>query len=276
MRLCRKQLWTAGIALVAICVVMALAGTNAKAEDRPTIIVIATEEYPPYTSKTLKDFGVDAAIVTAAFKLEGIKTRYKFFPSARAYILARTGTMDATLPWAKRDGREKDFYYSEPVIAVDVENFFFLSDAPLNWDPDRPDIAKLKYLSIAAITGHNYGTAFQDAEKQRLFKVVRLSELQQGFSMLLARRVHAVISKKHVATPVLNERFTAEQRRKVASLPISRANAKFDYLLISKQSKHSRFFLAALNRGLEKLRQNGAYQRLMDDLASGVYSKRNR
>ena len=44
------------------------------AEEKPTTIVITTEDYPPYTSNTLKDFGVNAAIVTAVFRLEGIKT----------------------------------------------------------------------------------------------------------------------------------------------------------------------------------------------------------
>ncbi len=275
MRFCRGRFWTAGIAPSAIYLLAALTGATAAAAEKPMTIVIATEEYPPYTSKTLKDFGVDAAIVTAAFKLEGIKTHYEFFPGARSYILAQTGTMDATLPWAKRDGREKDFHYSAPIIAVDVEKFFFLAGTLIGWDPDEPDFTRLKGLSIAGIIGHNYGEAFQDAEKRGVFKAVRLSELQQGFAMLLAGRVHAVISKEHVATPVLNERFTPGQRGKIASLPVSRAVAKFDYLLISKQSKHSRFFLDALNRGLKKIRKNGTYQLLMDGLANGVYSKRN-
>jgi polar amino acid transport system substrate-binding protein len=272
----RKLLRPASIRQIVIYLLAALAGTGAFAEAAPTTISIATEEYPPYTSKSLKDFGVDAAIVTAAFKLEGVKTRYEFFPGARSYILARVGTMDATLPWAKRAGREKDFHYSKPVIAVDVEHFFFLTKTPLGWNSDDPSFTKLKGLSIAAITGHNYGEAFQAAEKRALFEVVRLSKLHQGFSMLLAGRVQAVISKKHVATPVLRERFSAGQRAEMASLPVSRAGKKFDYLLISKRSKHGRYFLNALNRGLGKLHESGVYQQLMDDLADGAYSKRNR
>lgn len=86
------------------------------AEEVPGTIFLAAEEYPPYTSENLKDYGITSAIVTAAFLLEGIETHYKFFPSARSYNMTRLGKMDGTLPWAKREGREKDFYYSDPVI----------------------------------------------------------------------------------------------------------------------------------------------------------------
>ena len=99
----------AGIQLLVFLLLAGPAGTRAFAEDAPKTISIASEEYPPYTSRKLKDFGVDAAIVSAAFRHVGIETRYEFFPGARSYILARVGSMDATLPWAKRKGREKDF-----------------------------------------------------------------------------------------------------------------------------------------------------------------------
>ena len=262
----------AGIQLKVFLLLAGPAGTRAFAEDAPKTISIASEEYPPYTSRKLKDFGVDAAIVSAAFRHVGIETRYEFFPGARSYILARVGSMDATLPWAKRKGREKDFYYSDPVIAVDVEHFFFLDAAPIDWDPANPELSRLKGLTIAAITGHNYGEAFQDAEKSALFKVVRLSELYQGLSMLLAGRVDAVISKKHVAAPVLADRFNDKQRAKVASRPVSHAGVKYDYLLISRQGKHGEYFLKAFNRGLEKLHESGAYRRLMDDFKRGAYA----
>ena len=91
--------------------------------------------------------------------------------------------------------------------------------------------------------------------------------------MLLAGRVNAVISKKHVASPVLAERFTAGERAKVNSVPVTQTRPTYDYLLISRKSRHGEYFLRALNRGLDKLHKSGAFQRLMDDLAHGVYAK---
>ena len=72
---------------------------NSRGQAQSTIR-IATEEYPPYTSQNLNHFGIDAHIVSEAFKTQGITVEYHFFPGARSYKLARTGTYDATLPWA--------------------------------------------------------------------------------------------------------------------------------------------------------------------------------
>jgi polar amino acid transport system substrate-binding protein len=273
MKFIRGPFQKAGIQLLVFLLLAGPAGHIVLAEEAPKTISIASEEYPPYTSRKLKDHGIDAAIVSAAFRLVGIETRFDFFPGARSYIVARVGEMDATLPWARRKGREKDFYYSDPVIAVDMENFFFLKSAPIDWDPSSPDLTRLKGLTVAAITGHNYGEAFQNAEKSALFEVVRLSQLHQGFSMLLSGRVDAVISKKYVGASVLAERFSAEQRAKMTSYPVSRSEVKYDYLLISKQGRHGNYYLKAFNRGLEALHESGAYQRLMDDLARGAYAK---
>jgi polar amino acid transport system substrate-binding protein len=132
---------------------MLINGVCAYAGQEPTSISIATEEYPPYTSESLKDFGIDAAIVSAAFNLEGIDIHYKFLPGARSYSEARVGMLDATLPWARREGREVDFYYSDPIIEIEVEHFFFRKAEPIDWDSGNPDMGQLAGLKVGAIIG---------------------------------------------------------------------------------------------------------------------------
>ena len=69
------------------------------AEEKPTTIVITTEDYPPYTSNTFKDFGVNAAFVISAFRLEGIKS-----------ITAIKGKDALKIPQARQD-IDLMFYY---------------------------------------------------------------------------------------------------------------------------------------------------------------------
>lgn len=90
--------------------------------------------------------------------------------------------------------------------------------------------------------------------------------------MLLAGRVDTVVSKKLVADEVLRKKFTQVQRAKLTLMPISNNNPSYDYLLISRQSKHAEYFLDTFNRGLKKLHADGEYQRLMDDFLTGAYS----
>jgi polar amino acid transport system substrate-binding protein len=242
------------------------------AEEIPNTIFLANEEYPPYTSENLKDFGITSAIVTAAFRLEGIKTHYQFLPSARAYYMTRLGEFDGTLPWAKRDGREKHFFYSDPVIEVDKEYFYSLKETSLVWDPDTSEISDLENVKIATIIGYNYSDKLQDAEKKDQLQTVRLDSLKQGFSMLLSGRVDTVVSKKNVAEQILIMNFSEAQRIKLTSVAISNSKSSYDYLLISRQGKHAEYFLNAFNRGLKKLHAGGEYQHLMGDLLNGAYS----
>ena len=90
--------------------------------------------------------------------------------------------------------------------------------------------------------------------------------------MLVAGRIDVVISKRHVATPLLRTRFTSAQRARIASIPVSQKTTPvYDYLLISKQSEHAEYYLDAFNRGLRKLQDSGEYQQLIDGLLHGEY-----
>lgn len=255
-----------------LCFLLTVSTAGLLAEEMPSTIFLANEEYPPYTSETLKGYGISSTIVTAAFRLEGIETQYKFLPSARAYYMTRIGEFDGAVPWAKREGREQHFFYSDPVIEVDKEYFYSLNESTLAWDRETSTITDLKNVKIATIIGYNYGDKLQKAEKNHQIQTIRLDSLEQGFSMLLAGRVDTVVSKKLVADEVLRKKFTQVQRAKLTLMPISNNNPSYDYLLISRQSKHAEYFLDTFNRGLKKLHADGEYQRLMDDFLTGAYS----
>ena len=234
-------------------------------------IRIATEEYPPYTSQSLNHFGIDAHIVFEAFKSQGIAVEYHFFPGARSFKLAQIGTYDATLPWAKRAGREVDFYYSDPVIDVDSEHLFFRKDMALDWDPQAPDYRDLQGKRFGAISSYNYGELFQQAESDGVVSVSRVSELMQAFSMLLIKRVDVVISKERVARHVLNTEFSKSEIAEFASFPEQIKPVSFDYLLISRKSPHGVEFLEAVNRGLKILMDSGKYEQFLVDFNDGLY-----
>ena len=234
-------------------------------------IRIATEEYPPYTSQNLRHFGIDAHIVSEAFKTQGITVEFQFFPGARSYKLARIGKYDATLPWAKRAGREADFFYSDPVIDVDNEHLFFRKEKALDWDPRAPDYGVLRGKRFGAIISYNYGKLFQEAESDSVVTVSRVSDLKQAFSMLLIDRVDVVISKERVAQHVLNTSFSKAETAAFTSLPEQFKQVSYDYLLISKKSLHGVDFLHAVNRGLKVLMDSGKYEQFLTDFKEGLY-----
>ena len=178
---------------------------------------------------------------------------------------------DATLPWAKRAGREVDFFYSDPVIDVDNEHLFFRKENALVWDPQAPDYRNLRGQRFGAISSYNYGNLFQEAESDGVVSVSRVSELRQAFSMLLKNRIDVVISKERVARHVLNTFFSKDEIAAFDSLPEQVKPVSFDYLLISKKSLFGVDFLRAVNRGLKVLMDSGRYKQFLVDFDEGLY-----
>ena len=235
------------------------------------VVQITTEEYPPFTTTSLKHNGLISHIVSEAFLLENIEVEYIFMPAARSYSAAGNGLFDGTFPWAKSDDREIHFYYSEPIFDVGWETFYFRKDSKLDWDSNIRDYTTLKGLTIGAIISYDYGDEFRAAEKNKVFNVIRVSRLKQLFEMLLSGRVDMVISKEFVADYTLQNEFTQQQVAQLDFSPENNAPPSYDYLLFSKRKPTAKYYLNALNSGLKKLRFSGRYYELIENYKKGEY-----
>lgn len=229
----------------------------------PKTIRIATNEYPPYTTKSDKNLGFAAHIVSEAFRLQGIKATYGFFPDKRSYMLAKTGEFDATLLWAMREERKAHFHYGDWVTPADEEVFFYLKGKDFPWDPVAQDYTRIRGKVVGAIIGNNYGARFQTAEKKKIMEVIRVTKLSQSLKMLLNSRLDMIISPRRVGLISLKKHFPARMHRFAVKTAIQE-KTEYDYLLISKKSKHAAFFLAAMNKGLRILKDSGRYRKIVD------------
>ncbi|MCJ8314839.1 MAG: transporter substrate-binding domain-containing protein [Saccharospirillaceae bacterium] len=234
-------------------------------------IIISTEEYPPYTSIHLKHLGIDAHIIESAFATQGIAVEFQFFPAARSFNLAKEGSVHGSVPWAKREERKNDFYFSDPLIKNDEEHFFYLKSNKLVWDPKLNDYSKLEGKQIAAINGHDYGPVFQQAEEDGVINVIRVNSIKQCIDMLLKNRIDFFISKKQIANFELNSRYTDKYKNLITSIEAEITPETFDYFIISKKAENALSLLHTFNRGLSEIRKNGQYQIFMDNLESGYY-----
>jgi polar amino acid transport system substrate-binding protein len=235
------------------------------------VVQITTEEYPPFTTKNLKHYGLMSHIVTEAYLLEGIKVEYTFMPAARSFYTAEKGQADGTLPWAKRADREVNFFYSDPIFDVGSESFFFKKDSKFNWDSKVRDYSALKGLTIGAIISYDYGDEFRKAEENKVFDVIRVPRLKQLFLMLLNDRIDMLISKKLVANYTLQTEFTHKQAAQLDLSLENNAPPSYDYLLFSKKKSTAKYYLNALNRGLKKLHTSGKYDEFIENYKKGKY-----
>ncbi len=227
------------------------------------LIRITLTEYPPYTSQNLPKNGIMCEIITKALLYGGVKAEFRFYPDARAILLAKTGAVDASMPWAKRDERLPYFYYGEPLMESDKEVFFHRKDFTFKWDPKKQDYSQLKGIKIVAILSNNYGEKFQQAEKDGVIDVVRISTTQQALKMVAMGRLNLFISPSRTGQYDMKKHLSKDQHNSLKStLAIERAIG-YDYLIISKKSKHGKHFLKAMNFGLRKMKKSGEYQKMM-------------
>lgn len=255
--------------LLAFRVIVLLAlSTASNAEE---VITIATEEYPPHTSQTLKHNGVNCHIVSEAFALEGIAIRYHFMPGKRAYHMAQTGKMDAALPWVKRPEREKYFFYPDPVIQGGKDGFYHLKTYDLEWNPSHPNYADLAGVSVGAVLGYNYGPKFQTAEKTGVINVQRIESIEKNFRKLLLGRIKVFISQDDVGNYILNRDFTRREINLIKHTLEDNIPTEHFHLLISKKSAKGQYYLQAFNRGLRRLKQSGRYDEMLKASLRGDY-----
>jgi len=235
-------------------------------------ITFALEEYPPYISQHNYMQGIDAHIVSEAFRQEGLDVQFEFYPGARAYAFAIQGAVGGSFPWAKRESRLADFYFSDPLIEADQEHLYYLKDSNFKWDYKKQNYLELKGLRIGAVYAYHYGEKFEQAETDGVLTVDRTSELEHSFRKLLAGRVDLVISQKRTGDHTLRTLFSESDQGLISRQLENDDPTEYDYALFSKKNENSVELINTLNRGLQKIKDNGQYQKMLEDLENGRYS----
>lgn len=217
-------------------------------------IRISNGDWAPFMGEALPHHGFVSRIVTEAFRLEGTTVHYEFYPWARAYHVARNGSVDASIGWYRTEEREQEFLFSEPVF-VESQVLFYLKSKPLRWS----SLDDLRGLSIGATLGYTYGEKFKEMEESKAIDVQRTGSDEQNLRKLLAGRVQGVVLSRAVGTRLLqalggelNQRITFDPRP-INSGPL--------HVIFPKSSANSEAWLTLFNRGLRQLKASGSVDR---------------
>ncbi len=215
---------------------------------------ITTGEWPPWISEKLNHYGVISQIITDAYKSEGITVEFKFFPWKRAYFMARQGKADATAIWFYSRERNKDFFYSDPVVDAN-DSFFYLKSNPFEWK----SLDDLKGLRIGGILGYTYTEEFYAAEKAKKIQVVWSATEKTCLERLLKGQNHIVAMDVQVANHLLRTSFSPEEAALVTHHEKPLRKGPVSLLFPRKNEKESKRLLKIFNRGLGRLKKSGKY-----------------
>lgn len=245
-----------------LAILLAAAGF-AHAAERVTVS-LATGEWPPYLSESLKHRGFAARIVSEAFAVEGVQAQIRFYPWPRATRLAQYADVDGAFVYSRTPERERLFLYSAPVVSGD-NVFFHLKSRKFDWRT----LNDLKGLRIGGNAGYNYGTAFEQAERGQQLNVERSIAEINNFNKLLAGRLDVVLTSKDVGNFILQTQLQDRQHL-VTHHPLVLITLQ-NHFIVARSHPRAKWLIATFNRGLAQLQKQGKLQQYAEESLRGLY-----
>lgn len=219
---------------------------------------LAVFDYPPFLANQEDGYGLEPAIVTAAFQQQGIKVEYSFLPPARALRMARNGDFDGTLGWVQSKERAESFFYSDPVAKAPLV-FFHLKELAFNWQ----DYDDLEGMTLGTVIYYHYGESFQESLDSERFEVEPAPEDELNLRKLLRKRIDLTPINLHVGYHLIEKHFDPETRSRFTHHPLPLKTSEH-HLLLPRSLEESADRLETFNKGLRKIRESGEYRRILN------------
>ena len=122
-------------------------------------VILATGEWPPYTSEQMNEYGIFTEIVSAVFTEMGVTPVYRFYPWKRTEMEVKKGNAFAAFPYTITQSRQKDFIFSESIAFNTGRLFYNTSKFPEGIV--FKDINDLKKYRIGGSIGYWYEELFE-------------------------------------------------------------------------------------------------------------------
>ncbi len=231
--------------------IMALAAKSVAAEK----VVIVDSRWLPYYGQFLPNYGIVPEIVSAAYKAADYNVEFNFMSWSRALESVKKGKYDAVATASITEERAKHYLYSEPFLASPIV-FFKKKNSPINtWN----SLDDLKAYKIGVLKGYAYSPEFDNAGF--LKKVVARSEVL-SFKKLFYEQADLIVMDQFVGNFTIEEKLFG--REKIAFETMSPPlYADKLHLMFSKKIPGASGKIAAFNKGIEIIRENGSLQTIL-------------
>ncbi|WP_165610795.1 substrate-binding periplasmic protein [Pseudodesulfovibrio hydrargyri] len=214
-----------------------------------------TDEYPPYVLSKGERPGLLTEIVVAAFAEAGLETKVLYRPWRRCAMMIREGEAFGAYPYARTDKRAEYAWFSESIWVC--RNVFFYLKGRMG-EFDYTSLDALSDYTIAGTSGHYYEEIF----KRKGLKVDYAPGEASGVRRLWELRAALFAEDELVGWTLINRIFPSRAHL-FRSTPTP-WNLNPQHLMVSKNYPGGRELLDRFDKGLEAIRRNGTYERLVD------------
>lgn len=242
------------IQLLLIMLLVALPDVG-QATDKVRLTLV---EYAPLMGEKMKGYGIEAAIVTAAFEEIGLNVEYAVLPVAGAYKSAKNGIYDGIVGFVWSEEREKSFYYSEPIFQAPLL-LFHLKSYRFDWHA----IDDLKGITIGVTAKNYYGPEFHKALEAGKLTVDEASKDAIQFDKLLRRRIKVFPMNRYTGYYMIQGKFSPEQAALFTHHPRPLKESVY-HVLFSRAVKENGARVEKFNQGLRLIKESGKYDGIIE------------
>lgn len=183
-------------------------------------------------------------------------------------MLAKKGKYHASSYWIKSEKHEKDFYQSDPMVNLSTVFFFLKGTAIKDWN----DLSDLKPYRIGATLEYTYTPEFWKFAKSGELQIDVANSDLSNLKKLIRKRIDLFPMELVAGYELLRSEFQPSMIHMIDVLP-KPLETNSGVLLFSRQHPDSEKWITIFNRGLKKIRDNGLYTKMEDQLLAGAYSK---
>lgn len=218
---------------------------------------LVTGEYAPYAGEKLVNGGVGTEVVRAAFKEMNIDVTIEFNPWNRAMNALKASSFAGSFPWKKNAEREELLLYSEPLHEYQVTTYIKKSESGKAFDLTEKILCEPSGWDIAP---------FNELIKKHKLQLVRPIEMESCFRMLALGRVDVVIGNIHVCSEII-KKLHADQSPFTIIPNQDLEKVGHLYFVVPKKHPNAHRIVDMFNRGLEIIKKNGKYEKIMNQIS---------
>ena len=233
---------------ILILSVVVLAGTAQARE-----ISMLTVEWAPHYGSELPEKGLTTAIVKAAFKAEGHRSDVDFIPWERALKEVEEGKSDVVMGAYHSEERENSYIFSEPIYFLELGLIA------------RPGLGMSRYNSLRDLTPYSIGISRGFANSEEFDAANYLDKQAATFPNLNIRKLF----RGRIDMAVMNfDLFRYEAKKEgfcISDVEFMEPPLETHglYLMASRQIPDGERIIRDFNRGLDKIRKNGEFDRIV-------------
>lgn len=223
------------------------------------IIHLVTGEWAPYVSIKMENYGIFTSLVTAAFKEMGMETEYTFDDWVKGYDKLLDGTKVATFPYTKTPQRDKEVYFSDPVI---ISSYVFFYNKMVH--PEEityQTLSDLKQYHIAGVPGYFYEEKFN----KEGIKYYKFHSEALAFRELYKRQIDLFPTDELVGITLLKSLYPNNYQKIFSKVSKPLLESAF-HVVFSKQHPDGLEMRDIFNEGLVRIKANGLYQQIYNGL----------